>query len=118
MLTTFSDNNGGVDCIKLIVAVSPVGGGDMEIKTLVGRVGDNVALVFPSVVVSGIGILHHSDEGTFTPRVVAVNKTGHDNGIVHAVEIILHFHHRWSPISECVHVGVGGGKPHPFANLI
>ncbi len=76
MFAALGDDGRGVDSVKLVVAVSPVGGGDIEIQAAVGGVGYYVALVFPAFVVGGVGILHHSDEGTFAPSVLAVEETG------------------------------------------
>jgi hypothetical protein len=54
MLTVVVYQIAWVDGVPLVVTVGPVVGFDMEVQSFVRGVGDNIALIFPAVVVGGV----------------------------------------------------------------
>ena len=53
MLTVVVYQVAWVDGVPLVVTVGPVVGFDMEVQSFVRGVGDNIALIFPAVVLAG-----------------------------------------------------------------
>lgn len=54
MLTVVVYQVARVDGVPLVVTVGPVVGFDVEVQFFVRGVGDNIALIFPAVVVGGV----------------------------------------------------------------
>ena len=98
-----------VDGVELEVAVGPVISLHVVVELLVRGVCQHVALVHPAAHAPRRGCLHHSDEGPLAPCAVAVDCSGAGDGVVHAVEPVVHLAHAWCPEAELWVIGEVGG---------
>ena len=89
-----------IDGIPFIITIFIIIRCHIKVQSLIRSIGNYIAFIYPSVIVSRIIILHQTNESTFTPGTVTTYCSRTNDRIIHTVQSIFYFTYTRCPVTE------------------